>query len=266
VILFSIFFAIALRTRYGYRMIKVGIVGAYGRMGSAASEAVQAAQDMELVAKIGHSDPLENLIEAGATHMIDLSVPDATENNVRFAVDNGVHAVVGATGWDSKRLEQLAGQLTAHPNVGVLIAPNFAIGAVLAMRFAEQAAKYFESAEVIEMHHPDKVDAPSGTASRTAELMGEARTRAGLAASPDATQADPSGARGATVSDVHVHAVRLRGLTAHQEVLLGNPAEMLTIRHDSFDRASFMPGVLLGVREVAAHAGLSVGLDSYLDL
>ena len=172
----------------------------------------------------------------------------------------------GPTGWDGERLARLEALLEQNPQVGVLIAPNFALGSVLASAFAAKAAQYFESAEIIELHHPDKVDAPSGTAARTAELMGQARREAGVGPSPDATQKDPDGARGAVVEDIHVHSVRLRGLVAHQEVLLGSAGEQLTFRHDSFDRASFMPGVLLGLRTAASRPGLTHGLDGYLDL
>lgn len=235
-------------------------------MGAEAVKAVENAEDMELVAALGRGDSLEKVLEAGATHLVDLTVPDVTEDNVRFAVENGLHAVVGTTGWDGERLERLETLLQQHPEVGVLIAPNFALGSVLASAFAAKAAQYFESAEIIELHHPDKVDAPSGTAARTAELMGRARREAGVGPSPDATQKDPDGARGAVVEDVHVHSVRLRGLVAHQEMLLGSAGEQLTFRHDSFDRASFMPGVLLGLRTAASRPGLTHGLDGYLDL
>lgn len=246
--------------------IRVAIIGARGRMGSQAVSAVGNAEDMEVVAQIGRGDSLEAMVDAGATHMVDLSVPSATADNVAFAIEHGIHAVVGATGWDEERLASVRKQLEAKPDVGVLIAPNFALGAVLAAQFAAQAAPYFESVEVIEMHHPDKVDAPSGTADRTARMIAEARAEAGTAPSPDATETDPDGSRGAVIDGVNVHAVRLRGLVAHQEVLLGSVGEMLTIRHDSFDRVSFMSGVLLGLRTVAQRPGLTHGLEGYLDL
>ncbi|MFK0074128.1 4-hydroxy-tetrahydrodipicolinate reductase [Arthrobacter woluwensis] len=246
--------------------IRVAVIGAGGRMGSEAVKAVEAAPDLELVAALGRQDALEGILDAGASHVVDLSVPDSTERNVRFAVEHGLHAVVGTTGWTPERLDALRGLLATRPDVGVLIAPNFALGSVLASAFAAKASRYFESVEIVELHHPDKVDAPSGTAARTAELIGAAREAAGVPASPDATQSDPLGARGAVVDGVHVHSVRLRGLVAHQEVLLGGPGEQLTIRHDSYDRASFMPGVLLGLSEVAGHPGLTHGLDGYLDL
>lgn len=246
--------------------LPVAVLGANGRMGSEAVKAVSAADDLEVVAALGRGDSLDDLVDAGARYVVDLSVPDATEANVRFAVEHDMHAVVGTTGWDAPRLDSLAALLGEHPGIGVLIAPNFALGSVLASAFAAKAARYFESVEIVELHHPDKVDAPSGTAIRTAHLIAAARAEAGIGRSPDATTKQLDGARGAEVDGVHVHAVRLRGLVAHEEVLLGGVGEQLTIRHDSFDRASFMPGVLLGLRAVAGHPGLTVGLDGYLDL
>lgn len=246
--------------------LPVAVLGAHGRMGAEAVKAVEAASDMKLVAALGRGDSLDTLSSSGARIIVDLTVPESTEANVRFAVEHGMHAVVGTTGWDSGRLAELQSLLSGKPDVGVLIAPNFALGSVLASAFAAKASKYFESVEIIELHHPDKVDAPSGTAVRTAQLIAGERAHAGIDPSPDATTSELAGARGCDVDGVRVHSVRLRGLVAHQEVLLGGPGEQLTFRHDSFDRASFMPGVLLGVRNVARHPGLTVGLDGYLDL
>lgn len=246
--------------------IRVAILGASGKMGHYAVEAVDDATDMELVARLGSKDRMESVLEAGATHVLDLTVPDASPDHVAFAVENGLHAVVGTSGWSHERRGALEGQLAGHPGVGVLIAPNFALGSVLASAFAAKAAKYFPSVELIEMHHPAKVDAPSGTAVRTAGLIAESRAAAGVGPSPDATTHDPDGARGALVDGVRVHAVRLRGLEAHQEVLLGGPGEQLVVRHDAFDRGAYMPGVLLGLRAVASRPGLTYGLDGYLDL
>ncbi len=246
--------------------IKVAVLGAAGRMGSEAVKAVTEAADMELVASLGRGDDLQQIIDAGATHVVDLSVPGSTEDNVRFAVEHGLHAVVGTTGWTEERRANLQLLLEQNPSVGVLIAPNFALGSVLSSAFAATAAKYFESVEVIELHHPNKVDAPSGTAVRTAELIAQSRKNAGVGASPDATETQLEGARGAVVDGIHVHSVRLRGLVAHQEVLLGGPGEQLTLRHDSYDRASFMPGVLLGLRTAESKPGLTYGLDGYLEL
>jgi 4-hydroxy-tetrahydrodipicolinate reductase len=246
--------------------LAVAVLGAGGRMGAEAVKAVDAAEDLKLVAALGRADSLQALVEARADIVVDLTTPDSTEENVRFAVEHGMHAVVGTTGWDEGKRQSLAALLEENPQIGVLIAPNFALGSVLASAFAAKASRYFESVEIIELHHPDKVDAPSGTAVRTAQLVAAARAQAGVPASPDATTKSLEGARGADVDGVKVHSVRLRGLVAHQEVLLGGPGEQLTIRHDSFDRASFMPGVLLGVRQVAAHPGLTYGLDGYLDL
>ncbi len=235
-------------------------------MGSAAVKAIEAAEDLDLSAQLGRGDRLDSLEETGTDVVVDLTVPESTESNVRFAVEHGMHAVVGTSGWDADRLSSLRELLGRHENTGVLIAPNFALGSVLATSFATKAAKYFESVEVVELHHPNKVDAPSGTAVRTAQQIAAARDEAGIGPGPDATRTAMDGARGASVDGVPVHSVRLRGLVAHQEVLLGSAGEQLTIRHDSFDRESFMPGVLLGIRSVAGHPGLTVGLDGYLDL
>ena len=246
--------------------LAVAVLGANGRMGAEAVKAVEAAADLKLVAALGRNDSLDALVDAGARIVVDLTVPESTEANVRFAVEHGMHAVVGTTGWDAERLGRLQELLNGRSGVGVLIAPNFALGSVLASAFAAKASRYFESVEIVELHHPEKVDAPSGTAVRTAQLVAAEREAAGLPASPDATTSELPGARGCDVGGVRVHSVRLRGLVAHQEVLLGGPGEQLTIRHDSFDRASFMPGVLLGVRNIASRPGLTVGLDGYLDL
>ncbi len=243
---------------------RVAVIGAGGRMGATVCGAVDDADDLELVGRFDVGDDLGDL--GGADVVVEFSVPDASPANVAHCVEQGVNVVVGTTGWSDERVEALRAQAAARPEVGVLIAPNFALGAVLMMAFAERAARFYESVEVVELHHPDKVDAPSGTAARTADLIGAAREDAGLAPVPDATTHDPDGARGARVHGIPVHSVRLRGLVAHQEVLLGNPGEMLTIRHDSFDRVSFMPGVLAAVRAVADHPGVTVGLEHYLGL
>ena len=233
-------------------------------MGSQAVEAVRAAPDLELVGRYDAGDELGDL--GGAQVAVDLTVPDASPGNVAHCVRRGVHAVVGTTGWTGERLTALRGQLADRPEVGVLIAPNFAVGALLMMSFARQAARFYESVEIVETHHPDKVDAPSGTAARTAGIVAQARAEAGLAPVPDATTSDPDGARGARVEGIPVHALRLRGRVAHQEVVFGGPGEALTIRHDSFDRASFMPGVLAGIRGIAARPGLTVRLEQILGL
>lgn len=233
-------------------------------MGQTAVEAVQSAPDMQLVAAVDIGVPVTACSEAGADVVVDFTTPDAVMRTLRTNIERGVHCVVGTTGFTEDRLEQVSAWCDANPGVGVLIAPNFGIGAVLMMRFAAMAAPYFESVEIVELHHPDKVDAPSGTATLTAELIAAARE--GLPAAPDATSKVRDGARGATVAGIPVHSLRIRGLVAHQEVLFGGVGETLTIRHDSMDRGSFMPGVLLGVREVGRHPGLTVGLEHYLDL
>ena len=245
-------------------MIKVGVLGARGRMGAEVVKAVTAAADLELVASLDLGDSLDQLVESGAHVVVDFTTPDSVMANLEFLISKGINTVVGTTGFDDARVAKVKSLLSANPKVGVLIAPNFAIGAVLMMEFATKAAKYFESAEIIELHHPDKVDAPSGTAARTAQLMTQARKDAGLAAMPDATNSGIAAARGGNVGDIPVHSIRLRGLVAHQEVLLGGLGETLTIRHDSLDRAGFMPGVLLGVRKVISNPGLTFGLDKFM--
>ncbi|QTE31361.1 4-hydroxy-tetrahydrodipicolinate reductase [Pengzhenrongella sicca] len=235
-------------------------------MGTAVAAAVRGAADLELVAALDSGDDVARLASTGAQVGIDFTVPAATEANVHALIDAGLHAVVGTTGWTDEALERVREHLARAPGLGVLIAPNFALGAVLAMEFAARAARFFESAEVIELHHPDKVDAPSGTARHTAAAIAAARADAGLGPIPDATATGLVGARGADVDGVRVHSVRLRGLVAHEEILFGNPGEQLTIRTDSFDRVSFLPGVLLAVRRVSARPGLTVGLDQLLDL
>jgi 4-hydroxy-tetrahydrodipicolinate reductase len=229
-------------------------------MGLTVCEAVEAADDMEVLARVDLGDSLDLLDDCDV--VVDFTAPDVGMRTIEHCVPRGVHVVVGTSGFDSERLEQVS-ELLDGTDTGVLVAPNFSIGAVLMMRFAAVAAPFFESVEIVEMHHPDKVDAPSGTAVRTAELIGQARDRR---KSPDATATALPGARGASVDDVTVHSVRLRGLVAHQEVLLGGAGETLTIRHDSLDRVSFMPGVLQGIRRVGSHPGLTVGLDAFLDL
>jgi 4-hydroxy-tetrahydrodipicolinate reductase len=245
-------------------MIKVGVLGAKGRMGAEVVRAVQDADGLELVAALDLGDSLDELIKHGAEVVVDFTTPDSVMANLDFLIANDINAVVGTTGFDDNKIAKLAADLKAHPKVGVLIAPNFAIGAVLMMEFAAKAARYFESAEIVELHHPAKVDAPSGTAARTAQLMSQARKEAGLAAMPDTTETALDGARGAMVGDIPVHSVRVRGLVAHQEVILGGLGETLTIRHDSHDRVGFMPGIVLGVRSVIKVPGLTHGLDKFM--
>jgi 4-hydroxy-tetrahydrodipicolinate reductase len=247
-------------------MIRVGVLGARGRMGQQVCRAVDTAEDLELVAMVDAGDWLFSVADAGSQVLVDFTHPDVVMDNIRFAIDQGIHAVVGTTGITPERLDTIRTWLADSPATGVLIAPNFGIGAVLSMKFAQVAARYYDSAEVIELHHPNKADAPSGTAVRTAELIAAARAEAGMGASPDATTQERDGARGADVDGVHVHALRIAGLVAHQEIVLGAEGETLTIRHDSLDRVSFMPGVLLAVRQIAGHPGLTVGLEALLDL
>jgi 4-hydroxy-tetrahydrodipicolinate reductase len=246
--------------------LKVGVLGALGKVGREVCAAVEDAEDLSLVARVDAEDSLDALTEAGAEAVVDFTHPDVVMDNLEFCVSHGIHAVVGTTGFDDERLGRLEQWLADSPQTGVLVAPNFSIGAVLMMRFAVEAARFYESVEIVELHHPDKADAPSGTARRTAQLVAAARREAGLGPVPDATSTSLDGARGADVDGVHVHGLRIRGMVAHQEVVLGGVGETLTIRHDSMDRASFTPGVLLGLREIGSHPGLTVGLEQLLDL
>lgn len=244
--------------------MRVGVLGAKGKVGATMVQAVQTAEDLTFTAGVDAGDPLSRLVDTDTDVVIDFTHPDVVMDNLKFLIDNGIHAVVGTTGFTDERVAQVRSWLAEQPDVAVLIAPNFAIGAVLSMHFARQAARFFESVEVIELHHPHKADAPSGTAARTARLIAEARK--GLPPNPDATSTALDGARGADVDGIPVHSVRLAGLVAHQEVLFGTQGETLTIRHDSIDRTSFVPGVLLAVRQVADRPGLTIGIEPLLDL
>jgi len=246
-------------------VIKVGVLGARGRMGAEVCKAVEGAADLELVAAVDQGDAMDVLTAADV--VVDFTNPVVVMDNLEFLVAHGIHAVVGTSGFEPSRLETIRGWQAAKPGANVLIAPNFGVGAVLMMHFAQKAAPFFESVEVIELHHPNKIDAPSGTSYRTAELIAQARAEAGTAPSPDATTEELDGARGTDVNGVRVHSVRLAGLIAHQEVLLGGHGEILTIRHDSMNRESFMPGVLLGIRNVGALTDpLTVGIEPLLGL
>lgn len=246
--------------------IKVGVLGAQGRVGKAIVEGVNAEDDLELVAEISRGDDLQQLVDNHAEVIVDFTQPDSVMGNLEFCIANGIHCVVGTTGFDKERLDQVE-QWTRQEGAGnVLIAPNFAISAVMTMVLAKQAAKFFETAEVVEFHHPTKLDAPSGTAIHTAEAIAQARRDADLGEMPDATEKSLEGARGANVDGIPVHAVRTRGMVAHEEVIFGAQGQSLTIRQDSYDRSSFTPGVLVGVREIAQQPGLVVGLDKYLGL
>lgn len=245
-------------------MIRVGVLGAKGRMGSEVVRAATAATDMEVVAALDLGDDLNKLVEAKADVVVDFTVPDSVMGNIKFLIDNGIDAVVGTTGFTAELIDEIQGWLGNAPKSGVLIAPNFGLGAVLMMRFASEAAEHFPSVEIVEIHHPKKIDAPSGTAKKTAELIAKARKRSGLGQMPDATETSLAGARGAQVDGIPIHSIRAQGAIAHQEVIFGAMGETLTIRHDSLDRSSFMPGVLLAIRKAKSHPGLTVGLDSYL--
>lgn len=244
--------------------MRVGVLGARGKVGATMVAAVQAADDLTFSAGVDAGDPLSLLVDSQTEAVIDFTHPDVVMDNLKFLIDNGIRAVVGTTGFTDERIAQVRAWLEAKPASAVLIAPNFAIGAVLSMHFAKQAAPYFESVEVIELHHPHKADAPSGTAERTARLIAQARKD--LPPNPDATSTGLAGARGADVDGVPVHSVRLAGLVAHQEVLFGTVGETLTIRHDSLDRTSFVPGVLLAVRQAGRLPGLTIGIEPLLHL
>ncbi|NYJ01997.1 4-hydroxy-tetrahydrodipicolinate reductase [Nocardioides thalensis] len=250
----------------GSAPLPVGVLGARGKVGSEVCAAVAGADDLALVAEVDQGDELDLLVSSGARVVVDFTHPDVVMDSLEFCIDHGIHAVVGTTGFDEERLATLRGWLDKSPGTGVLIAPNFSIGAILMMRFAAVAAPFYESVEVVELHHPDKADAPSGTARRTAELIAAARRDAGAPPIPDATSTSLDGARGADVDGIRVHGLRIRGLVAHQEVVLGGLGETLTIRHDSLDRVSFTPGVLTGVRRIGEFPGLTVGLEHFLDL
>jgi 4-hydroxy-tetrahydrodipicolinate reductase len=244
--------------------IRVGVLGARGRMGTEVCRAVDAADDLELVAMVDQGDWLFNIADAASEVVVDFTTPDTVMDHIHWCIDQGINIVVGTSGFTESRYERIRQWLAHRPDLGVIIVPNFAIGAVLMMDFAARAAKHFTSVEIIEMHHPNKLDAPSGTAQRTAEMIAAARAEAGLGPSPDATKEELQGARGSQVEGVRVHSVRAAGLMAHQEVVLGTAGETLTIRHDSYDRSSFMPGVLMAIRAVRQRPGLTIGLGPLL--
>ena len=247
-------------------MTKIGVLGAKGRVGSAIVAAVENNPQHELAAALDHGDDLQQLVDAGVEVVVDFTVPDSVMDNVEFCVKNGIHAVVGTTGWTEERYNQVRQWLQESPETGVLVAPNFAISAVLTMKFAEIAAPFFESAEVIELHHPNKKDAPSGTAVHTAEGIAKAREAAGMGPQPDATEQSLDGARGADVQGVPVHAVRMTGMVAHEQVIFGTQGQSLTIKQDSYDRESFVPGVMVGVEKISSYSGLTIGLEKFLGL
>src|SRR5664279_4450430 len=245
-------------------LLRVGVIGAQGRMGAETSQAVVEAEDMDLVAAVGGREWLFSLADAGSQVVVEFTHPDVVMDHIRFCVDQNIHVVTGTSGFTDERLDTIRQWLTTKPDLGVMVVPNFAIGAVLTARFAREAARFFEAVEIIEMHHAGKVDAPSGTAVATARGVSLARQESGLGAIPDATTLETAGARGASIDGIRVHSVRLPGLVAHQEVILGSAGETLTIRHDSLDRSSFMPGVLTAIRAVGGRPGLTIGLEQLL--
>jgi 4-hydroxy-tetrahydrodipicolinate reductase len=234
-------------------------------MGTEVCRAINDSEDLDLVAMVDEGDWLFNVSDAGADVVVDFTTPEVVMDNLHWCIDQGINAVVGTSGFTPSRLDRVRSWVSHKPGLGVIVAPNFAIGAVLMMEFAARAARFFESVEIVEMHHPAKVDSPSGTALQTAQVVAEARAAAGMGPMPDATKDEMTGARGTEVAGVRVHSIRAAGLVAHQEVLLGTGGETLTVRHDSYDRKSFMPGVLLAVRSVLHRPGLTVGLGALLD-
>ena len=242
----------------------VAVFGANGRMGAETCRAVRQADGMNLIAGVDHGDPRDEAKNAEV--IVDFTHPDAVMGNLEWCIEHGKHAVVGTTGFNQERYDQIRAWLEAKPEVGVVIAANFSIGAILSMELSKRAARYYESVEIIEMHHPHKADAPSGTATTTAHKIAEAREESGLGAVPDATEHEVPGARGATIEGIHVHGVRMAGMVAHQQVMFGTSGETLTLRHDSYDRAAYMPGVLTAVREVSSRPGLTLGIETLLDL
>ena len=247
-------------------VLRVGVLGAKGRMGAEVCNAISQADDMKLVAALDAGDAVSTLASEGANVVVDFTNPDVVMPHLDWLIHNGVHAVVGTTGFSDDRIAQVKTWSAESPNTGVLIAPNFSIGAILMTKLATDAARFFESVEIVELHHPNKLDAPSGTSVHTAKAIGAARKAANMAEQPDATEQKFMAARGVKVEGIPIHSVRLRGLVAHQEVIFGDTGETFTIRHDSFDRVAYIPGVLAGIRGVFENPGVTVGLDKYLGL
>jgi 4-hydroxy-tetrahydrodipicolinate reductase len=245
---------------------RIGVLGSSGKVGQAVCDVLKHASEFELVVGLRRGDQLETLVEAGVQVVVDFTHPDAVMGNLEFAIAHGIHVVVGTTGFDAERLEQVRRWLLERPSVGVLVAPNFAVGALLLMKLAAVAAPFFDSVELIELHHASKADAPSGTARRTAELIARARWEAGVGASPDGTTHALEGARGSEVAGLRVHSLRLAGVLAREEILFGRPGEVLSIRHESTDRLSFVSGVMLAAKNVLVSPGLTVGIESLLGL
>ena len=244
--------------------MKIAVFGSSGRMGMEVCQALSDESDLELVAGIDVGDSRDAALDADVA--VDFTHPDSVLDNISWCVQHGIGVVVGTTGFTPERLDMVRQMLGENSEVGVMIAPNFAIGAVLMMYFSQVAAPYFESVEIIEAHHTGKADAPSGTAANTARMVAEARELAGTGPMPDATTHQVEGARGATIAGVHVHSVRLPGLIAQQEVRLASSGETLTIVNDARSRSCYMPGVLRGIRWVASHPGLTVGLEPVLGI
>jgi 4-hydroxy-tetrahydrodipicolinate reductase len=244
--------------------IKVAVLGSKGRMGAEVVKAVNSTSDLELVASIDQNDDFDIVKNSGAQVAVDFTTPDVVMKNIELLISAGISPVVGTTGFSDERINSVKKMLDAKSGVSARLVPNFSIGAILMMRFAKAATKFYDSAEIIEYHHPNKIDAPSGTAIRTAQIIAEERQLNNLSKNPDATASEIPGARGSKIEGIPVHAVRMQGLVAHQEVVFGSLGEILTIRHDSFDRESFMPGVLLAIRNISKKPGLTIGIDDLI--
>ena len=245
--------------------IKVAVLGAKGRMGAEVVKAVTNASDLELVANIDQNDDFNIVKNSGAQVAVDFTTPDVVMNNLELLINAGISPVVGTTGFNEEKISKLQKMLQSNSQVSLRLVPNFSIGAILMMRFAKAATKFYDSVEIIEYHHPNKIDAPSGTAVRTAQIIAEERKLNNLGNNPDATISEVPGSRGSKIDGIPVHAVRMQGLVAHQEVVFGSHGETLTIRHDSFDRESFMPGVLLAIRNIGKKPGLTIGIDDLIN-
>ncbi|MBT0770010.1 4-hydroxy-tetrahydrodipicolinate reductase [Kineosporia sp. J2-2] len=247
-------------------MNQIAVLGARGRMGVASVRAIEASPDLNVAAEIDLHDDLHDIIDRKADIALVFTPPDVAHDHVQWCIKQGIHVVVGTSGFDEASVERIRAALVDHSDVNVFVVPNFSVGAVLMTKFATQAAPFFESVEIIEFHHPGKVDAPSGTALRTAEVVARARNEAGCAPSPDATVLDPYGARGGQIEGIGVHSIRVSGFMSSQEVLLGNEGETMTLRYDSISRESLMPGVLSSLRAVPNLPGVTVGLEVVLGL
>ena len=239
---------------------KVAIVGASGRMGVLIAELIDGLPDFEVVARLGSKDPLESMLSADV--VVDVTVPAVSQSIVEFAVEHGLSALVGTSGWSNDRVRSLEKSVAMKPGVGVIIIPNFSLGSVLATAFAATAARFFDSIEIVESHHASKVDSPSGTAIRTAELIGATRAALGPVIAPHADQRS----RGQQVSSIPIHSLRMQGVVAKQDVIFGGTGETLTLSHETLSPSSYLAGITLALRALAVADGVVVGLDKLVDI